>query len=159
MNGGFSGGLKVFTPKRDLKLVDLSGKLNKAWLYAKLFSLDPRSYSASLKDKLVSMSRTELGGSYDGLLCCENDNGDSDELEIVLFDIHNLKLEIFENQITSLVERQWYLIDSSRAKVVLGGDYEPCVKISSHSSVLLDQEKVADVLERRLKTALPDLHW
>ena len=63
-----------------------------------------------------------------------------------------------EQDILSLVDQQWGLIDRDRAIAVLGENYESCVALSwpGAARVRLSAERVFSVLERKLKDSLPN---
>ena len=156
--GGFEGGLTVFETTKDLKLIDLTSPRAKALLWEFLSGHDSGSYSTALNHVLVTQSAKQLGTRYQGFLSCENDDGDSKELELVLFDTSHVKAALFENDLTSLVEWQWGLVDGVKAKNILMDKYDDCLarEYPGDPRVLLNPECVANILNEKLMRSLPD---
>lgn len=158
VRGGFTDGLAVYNVRKDLKLIDLTDPRSKALCWELITGHDHRSYSAMRNKELVQLGQNFLSDRYDGFMSCENDDGEVKELEIVIFDTTDAAPIFLEQEILSLVDRQWGMVEEDKAKAILGEDFEECVALSIPGipEVGLNTEQVFTILERKLKDSLPD---
>ena len=158
LRGGFTDGLAVYNAQKTLKLIDLTNSRAKSLCWELLTGQDHQTYSPRQSEELVQLGQNLLSGRYDGFISCENDDGDLNELEAVIFDTSDATPAFLEQDILSLVDQQWGLIDRDRAIAVLGEDYEGCIALSwpGAARVHLSAERVFSVLERKLKDSLPN---